>query len=45
MKSQTTKREQFLTILSSVTPEEITELIMENPKRKIITNAVIRIKK
>lgn len=46
MKNQDTKvKKDFLTILSSMTPEEVTELILENSKIKIVKNVVIKIKK
>lgn len=39
----TSKREDFLKTLSSMTPEEVTNLIMENSKIKILSNIVTRI--
>lgn len=45
MKKEKTSKEDFLTILSSMTPEEVTELILKNSKIKTINNAVIRINK
>lgn len=37
-------KENFLSILSSKKPEEITELIFKNSKIKPVRNAVVRIK-
>lgn len=39
----TSKREDFLKTLSSMTPEEVTELILENSKIKTLSNVVVRI--
>lgn len=38
------EKENFLNILSSTKPEEITELIFKNSKIKPIKNVVVRIK-
>lgn len=40
-----TKKEDFLTTLSSMTPEEVTDLILTNSKIKTLRNVVVRIKK
>lgn len=37
------KREDFLKTLSSMTPEEVTNLILENSKIKTLSNVVVRI--
>ena len=39
------KKEDFLKTLSSMTPEEVTELILKNSKIKTMTNVVVRINK
>lgn len=39
-----TTKENFLSILSSKKPEDITELIFQNSKIKPVKNVVIRIK-
>lgn len=38
------KKQEFLSILSSMKPEDITNLIFKNSKIKPISNAVVRIK-
>lgn len=38
-------KEDFLATLSSMTPEEVTELILKKSKIKIMTNIVVRLKK
>lgn len=40
----TDKRQEFLSILSSTKPEDITELIFKNSKIKPVKNVVVRIK-
>lgn len=40
----TSKKEDFLATLSSITPEEVTELILKNSKIKMLSNVVVRIK-
>ena len=42
-KKNTSKKEDFLTTLSSMTPEEVTELILQNSKIKTLSNVVVRI--
>lgn len=39
----TSKKEDFLKTLSSMTPEEVTNLILENSKIKTLNNVVVRI--
>lgn len=39
----TSKKEDFLKTLSSMTPEEVTNLIFENSKIKTLSNVVVRI--
>lgn len=38
------EKENFLNILSSMKPEEVTELIFKNSKIKPVKNIVVRIK-
>lgn len=40
----TDKKQEFLSILSSTKPEDITDLIFKNSKIKPVRNVVIRIK-
>lgn len=42
-KNTSNKKEDFLKTLSSMTPEEVTNLIMENSKIKTLSNVVTRI--
>lgn len=44
-KEKTSKKEDFLITLSSMTPEEVTELILKNSKIKTMNNVVVRIGK
>lgn len=37
------KKEEFLATLSSITPEEVTDLILNNSKIKTLSNVVVRI--
>lgn len=37
------KKKDFLTTLSSMTPEEVTEMIFNNSKIKVVKNVVIRL--
>lgn len=39
-----TKKQNFLSVLSSTKPEDITELIFKNSKIKPVRTAVVRIK-
>lgn len=40
----TSKKENFLSILASTKPEDITELIFKNSKIKPVKNVIVRIK-
>lgn len=44
-KENTLKKEDFLTTLSSMTPEEVTDLILQNSKIKTLNNVAVRIDK
>jgi len=44
-KDKTEIKKDFLSTLSSMTPEEVTELIFKNSKVKTLKNVIVRINK